>query len=339
MLDLSKIEAGRMDMVVERFGVPELIADLVGTIGPAMAKNGNELAVFNDSVEAMTGDLTKVRQCLLNLLSNAAKFTANGMVTLSVCRRGEWIEWTVEDTGIGIAADQIGRLFQAFSQGDASTTRRYGGTGLGLALSRKFARLMGGDISVTSEEGKGTRFVLQVRCAEVGAAPGERTKPAWTASLAEESGRDLVLVVDDDPSVLDLASRVLGRHGFRVATARDGREGIAKAGELRPAVITLDVIMPGMDGWSMLAGLKGIPELAGIPVILHTVTDERELAFVLGAADYLCKPVDAEKLAAAVKKHARPVGAESLTGQLRNLAELAAAGTDPVRLEEEWRES
>ena len=211
----------------------------------------------------MRADLTKLRQALFNLLSNACKFTEQGVVTVSVTRDaataegGDAIGFAVQDTGIGMTPEQMGRLFQEFGQADATTTRRYGGTGLGLALSRRLCRMMGGDITVASEPGRGSTFTIRLP-AEV-REPTRETTPAATAREPLATGSSRVLVIDDDAAVRDLMTRFLGKEGFSVATAAGGEEGLRLARELQPDVITLDVLMPGMDGWSVLAALKADP--------------------------------------------------------------------------------
>ncbi len=164
VLDLSKVEAGKMEVYAEDFEIARLVGEVAGTIRPLVEKNGNTLAVDGDALGGgtMHSDITKVRQVLLNLLSNASKFTKQGKVTLRVSRRGDAVDFAVSDTGIGMTPEQLGRLFHAFSQADASTTRKFGGTGLGLAISRKFCRLLGGDITVTSEVGRGSIFTASI---------------------------------------------------------------------------------------------------------------------------------------------------------------------------------
>jgi CheY-like chemotaxis protein len=209
----------------------------------------------------------------------------------------DWITIAVTDTGIGMTEDQMGRLSQEFSQADASTTGKYGGTGLGLAISRHFSRMMGGDITVESKPGKGSTFTISLpRVVQSGdalatAAPTEPAHP-----IAEETEAPLILVVDDDATVRDLVGRHLERSGFAVVAARGGQEGLRLARELRPAAMTLDITMPDLDGWTVLAAIKGDPELAGIPVVLMSIIDQRNRGYALGAADYLVKPVDRAKL-------------------------------------------
>jgi GAF domain-containing protein/CheY-like chemotaxis protein/anti-sigma regulatory factor (Ser/Thr protein kinase) len=307
VLDLSKIEAGKMELYLEAFEVPALVRDIAAVIQPLAAKNGNRLEVrCPDDVGAMRADLTKVRQALFNLLSNACKFTERGTVTLAARREpgeaGDVMVFTVTDTGIGMTPEQLARLFEAFAQADAATTRKYGGTGLGLALSRRLCRMMGGDVTVESEAGRGSTFTIRLP-AEVTDAPpepGARLEPG-----APAPGVGAVLVIDDELAVRELMHRFLSKEGFQTVTAASGEEGLRYARELRPDAITLDVMMPGMDGWTVLAALKADPDLADIPVIMLTMVDDRNLGYALGASEYLTKPIDRERLVAVLRQHRR----------------------------------
>jgi signal transduction histidine kinase/CheY-like chemotaxis protein len=304
ILDLSKIEAGKMTLYLEAFDVAHTIDDVVATVQPLVAKNQNRLVVDCDrGIGAMKADLTKFRQTLFNLLSNASKFTEQGEIHVAVravSQAGrERIQIAVKDSGIGMTPEQMGKLFQSFSQADSSTTRKYGGTGLGLAISRKFCQMMGGDITVASEPGKGSTFTMElprevvIGDAEAPAA-GTPAKPAEPAPAVASRAR--VLVIDDDPSAVELVTRFLVREGYQVDSAGSGKEGIEAARRLRPDVITLDVMMPGMDGWAVLAALKADPDLAMIPVVMMTMMENKELGFALGAADCLSKPIDWSRL-------------------------------------------
>jgi signal transduction histidine kinase/CheY-like chemotaxis protein/HAMP domain-containing protein len=307
ILDLSKIEAGKMDLHLESFPVAPLVEDVAKTISPLAEKNGNRLVVnCLPAIGTMRADQTRVRQALLNLASNANKFTERGTVTIDVHRAledgREWIAIAVTDTGIGMTSEQVGRLFQEFMQADASTTRKYGGTGLGLAISRRFCQMMGGDIAVASEVGRGSTFTIRLPAEVLGAQPipvARREPPSRTPALVTASPD--VLVVDDDPTVREMTERFLTREGFSVATAEGGREGLRLVRELRPAAVTLDVMMPDLDGWTVLAAIKGDPALAEIPVILMTIMDEKNRGYSLGAADYMVKPVDRERLGAVLR--------------------------------------
>jgi GAF domain-containing protein/DNA-binding response OmpR family regulator len=307
VLDLSKIEAGKMDLYLETFEVAPLVRDVAAVLQPLAEKNANRLEVrCAPDVGAMRADLTKLRQALFNLLSNACKFTERGVVSLTATREpatgGDTIVLEVRDTGIGLTPEQMTRLFQEFAQADATTTRRYGGTGLGLALSRRLCRMMGGDITVASEPGRGSTFTIRLP-AEVREL--SREAPAAAARTSAPPGSTRVLVIDDDAAVRDLMARFLGKEGFRVVTAAGGEEGLRLAREIEPDVITLDVLMPGMDGWSVLAALKADAALADIPVVMLTMLDDRNLGYALGAADYLTKPIDRERLVAVLGRHRR----------------------------------
>ena len=318
ILDLSKIEAGKVELFLETFDVPQMLRDVATTVRPLVEKNANTLRVEEaGALGTMRADLTKVRQVLLNLLSNACKFTREGTITLAAAREdggpdGDRLRFRVADSGIGMTPEQMGKLFQAFSQAEASTARNYGGTGLGLAISRRFCQLMGGDITVASEPGRGSTF--SVTLPAVAPEPRAEAAPA-VAGGSGEAGT--VLVVDDDPAARTLLGRYLRKEGFRVEEAPDGETALHRARTLGPDVITLDVLMPGMDGWTVLAALKGDSALAGIPVVMLSVLDERNMGFALGAADYLTKPVDRERLVAALKKQRSP---EALVREVRDLA-------------------
>ncbi len=305
VLDLSKIEAGKMELYLEPFEVAPLVRDVAAVLEPLAQKNANRVEVeCPPDVGAMRADLTKLRQALFNLLSNACKFTERGTVSLAVTRQasaeGDTIVFAVSDTGIGMTPEQMTRLFEEFGQADASTTRRYGGTGLGLALSRRLCRMMGGDITVTSETGRGSTFTIRLP-AEVTETKREPHPPAPREPAP--AGASAVLVIDDDAAVRDLMARFLGKEGFRIVTAASGEDGLRLARELRPDVITLDVLMPGMDGWSVLAALKADAELADIPVVMLTMLDDRNLGYALGAADYLTKPIERERLVSVLGRY------------------------------------
>jgi adenylate cyclase len=303
ILDLSKIEAGRMELHLDSFALAPLIEDVVKTIEPLAGKNGNELVLQCDpEVGTIQADQIRVRQALLNLVSNANKFTEKGTVTIRAHRRGEsgrdFITIAVSDTGIGISAEQMGKLFQDFSQADSSATRKYGGTGLGLAISRRFCQMMGGDITVQSESGRGSTFTIRLP-AIVGDPTVSLTAPEPIRTRVEGPSSlpaPLILIIDDDPTVRDMIGRLLEREGFKVAKADGGRQGLRMVRELRPAAVTLDVIMPDLDGWTVLAAIKGDPVLADTPVVLVTIIDEKNRGYSIGAADYLVKPFDRDKL-------------------------------------------
>ena len=316
VLDLSKIEAGRLQLHIEEFDLGALIGNVVATAEPLAAKNRNRLTTnCPDDIGMIRADITQVRQIVLNLLSNACKFTEDGDVTLDVVREKaeplDRIRLSVRDTGIGMTPAQQETLFEEFTQADSSTTRRYGGTGLGLAISLRLARLMGGDIEVVSAPGVGSTFTVWIPV-EVTApedeeeAAQENLKRLAHAAAESRPGKarsDVVLVVDDDPTVRDLMQRALSRDGFRVVAAENGEEGLRLAKELNPFVITLDVLMPGLDGWGVLQRLQQDPDTASIPVVMLTILDDRNRGYALGAADYLIKPFDREQMGRVLSKY------------------------------------
>ena len=308
VLDLSKVEANRMDTFAEDVDVATLVEEVTGTVGTLVAQKNNALAIeVAPDVGTMHTDVVKLRQCLFNLLSNASKFTEKGTVTLRARREGAGTDsllvFSVADTGIGMTEEQLGRLFQRFAQADETTTRKFGGTGLGLALTRAFAHLLGGDISVRSTYGEGTTFSLRLPAL----MPVQRVNEDGTTSLdtARQDGEDerqTVLVIDDDRAQLDLMVKFLERQGFAVRTASSGPDGIEVARAVRPRAITLDVMMPHVDGWAVLTALKADPELAKIPVIMVTFNNDNGLSATLGAADHVDKPVRWDKLKSVMER-------------------------------------
>jgi PAS domain S-box-containing protein len=307
VLDLSKIEAGKMELYLESFEVKSVLETVTSTVEPLIHKNGNTLKQdWAPNLGTMRADVTRVRQILLNLLSNASKFTDHGTITLAADRQpgesGEVVSFAVRDTGVGMTEEQLNRLFQAFSQAEASTAAKYGGTGLGLAISKRFAEMMGGDIAVSSVPGQGTTFT--VRLPAVVAEP--ITAPVTANRGASPMGT--VLVIDDDPAMRTLMERILGREGFHVITAPDGPTGIELARREQPRVITLDLLMPGMDGWEVLGALKAQEDLAHIPVVMLTILDEQRIGFALGAAEYLTKPIERDKLVAVLRRYGQEPG-------------------------------
>jgi signal transduction histidine kinase/CheY-like chemotaxis protein len=303
VLDLSKIEAGKMELYLETFSVPNLVADVVTVIRPLVDKNGNTLEVSVDpALESMRSDQTKVRQSLYNLLSNACKFTMNGRISIAVRMLPDRrISFAVSDTGVGMTPEQRARLFEPFTQADSSTSRKYGGTGLGLVISRRFAQMMGGDIAVESQSDEGSTFTLTLpQTVEV-----ERGKAGDIATVesAAMPAAGTVLVIDDDPAVHEILKRTLTKYAFRIESAFTGEEGLRLARKFHPQVITLDVMMPGMDGWAVLASLKSDADLAEIPVIMLTIVDNKNFGYALGAAEYLTKPIDRDRLSSVLLRY------------------------------------
>jgi CheY-like chemotaxis protein/two-component sensor histidine kinase len=297
ILDLSKIEAGKMDLYLEDVDLASLVEEVRSIIEPMAAANENRLEVICPPTSGMLHtDRTKLKQSLLNLLGNSGKFTHQGRISLEVRRAGEEISFIVSDTGIGMTAEQQGRLFQAFSQADASTTRRYGGTGLGLAITKHFCEMLGGNISVESTPGQGSTFTITLPDRD----------HVVSGAVARPEGAEhapLVMIVDDDPNARDLLAATVRREGYRVIEATDGETALALARDWHPDAVTLDVLMPRMDGWAVLTAFKSDPELAEIPVIIVSVLADRGIAVSLGAAEFLTKPIDRARLAATIRQH------------------------------------
>lgn len=348
VLDLSKIEAGKFQLAPEVFDIRLLIDQVVMNVQPLAVTNGNRIDVqYASDIGSMHADLLKVRQVLLNLLSNATKFTENGMIRLHVTKQclpssnaaqetanpTSFVRFEVIDTGIGISADQITQLFQPFTQASAATSRLYGGTGLGLTLSRHLARLMGGDVTLTSELGQGSRFTVDLPiqmpgAGEIGALGAPVLRSPQQAAPAAFTGESMVLVIDDDPAARELLSRSLSSESITIITASSGEEGLRLARDLLPEIIILDVLMPGMDGWAVLAALKSDPVLVDIPVVMLTIVEEQDVGFALGASDYLVKPIDRNRLTALVQKYqAEPPTPIGFSGRIMLVDDDAEART------------
>lgn len=292
ILDISKIEAGKMELFLETFSIAKTLKDTVNIIQPLMLKNKNKLLCdFDGDETTMVADNVKLRQTLFNLLSNAAKFTHEGQITLGT--RGfskdgrEWVRFTVSDTGIGMTPEQTSKLFAAFVQADNSISSKYGGTGLGLAISRHFCRMMGGDITCESEPGKGTTFAVELPRIVVDATKTRSSPPAAAANV---NGGRSILVIDDDNAVADLIGRGLSHYGVRVVTALSGEQGLQTARQLHPDLIVLDLLLGGIDGWTVLSELRADPDVADIPVFILSNVDESARGRAEGITDYLVKP-------------------------------------------------
>ena len=308
VLDLSKIESGKMEVFAEEIDLELLIDEVSATAHPLLEKNKNSLTIERGKELGVAyQDMTKLRQILFNLLSNAAKFTQEGTITLHVNSTEEagvsWLTVAVSDTGIGIAEDKIEHVFEEFAQADDSTTRDYGGTGLGLAISRRFCKLLGGDLSLHSKLGEGSTFTMRIPAILPGtkpeissAEPSQETSDIDLASIRNLEPGSTILVIDDDAEACEIIECFLLKDGFNVAIATSGEQGLRLAHEIHPAAITLDVMMPRMDGWAVLRILKADPELHNIPVIMLSMIDDRTRGYSLGAVDYLTKPVDRKLL-------------------------------------------
>ncbi len=309
ILDLSKIEAQKMELHLERFEVANILREVSNTITPLIKKNANQLVVIaGPDLGSIHADLTKLRQSLLNLLSNANKFTDHGEVRLTVerCTREgvAYLRFAVADTGIGMTPEQLGKLFQAFQQADSSTARKYGGTGLGLVITRKFCELMGGTVHVTSELGKGSVFTIELPAEVKKLEP--KPAPATTNGSSSKPAARTVLVLSPDQNVHRLVRETIQDTGCEIRIAPSGAEGVQLARELRPVLITLDASGPTADGWSVMGELKFDPELASIPVILLTLKDgQPDMGFALGAAEFVAKPVNSALLGRVLRRHLR----------------------------------
>jgi CheY-like chemotaxis protein/anti-sigma regulatory factor (Ser/Thr protein kinase) len=297
ILDLSKIEAGQMELRLQMVSVAGVVGEVASTVDPLAAQKQIHVEFDAASAGQILADESKLKQMILNLVSNAIKFTPEGgTVTIKAARVHDRLEIVVSDNGIGIAAQDIELLFKEFQQVDSGVNRKQQGTGLGLALTRSFAILHGGDVRVHSELGKGSQFTIDLPIEgrssfHVPSGPNDGTDNA-----AGELSRPLVIVVEDDPGAAELLSRQIGRAGFRTEIARSGAEALTMAKERKPAAITLDILLPDVDGWEVLTRLKRDEATSDIPVIVVSVVDNPDLGTALGALDYFVKPVDAKDL-------------------------------------------
>jgi PAS domain S-box-containing protein len=310
ILDLSKVEAGQMDLYLESFDIKLMLEESLGSLEPLVKKNGNTLvAELPNDLGTLWADVTKVRQSLFNLVSNAAKFTHEGNITIAAHRQraddGDTIRIDVTDTGIGIPANKLERVFEEFGQADETTTKEYGGTGLGLPISRRFCQMMGGDISVRGEPGKGATFSIMLPAVvDTLKAAKARAGNAGDSLARSAPSRNPILIIDDDPNARELLSRTFEADGYAVVTAQDGSEGLAMARKQKPSMITLDIQMPGMDGWSVLKELKADAELRDVPVIMVSIEQDQAKGYALGAVESMAKPVDRTLLLDVVARHA-----------------------------------
>ncbi|MBU1109229.1 MAG: PAS domain S-box protein [Candidatus Riflebacteria bacterium] len=308
ILDLSKIEAGKVELSLESFSLKELLQSIIETTLPLAKNNNNRLETsFSEELSLITADPLRLRQIIFNLLSNACKFTEAGVITLSVNQtqgvNNDQVTIIVEDTGIGLTPEQLTRLFGEFCQADNSISRKYGGTGLGLAITKKLCELMGGTITVTSKPGEGTTFTVSIPVSrDSSPIPSAPQKDVQLPENLSARSQPVILAIDDDPEALDLIDRNLSREGFTIVCASSGLEGLKIAREIQPDVILLDVVMPGESGWDILLLSKTDPLISHIPVILLTMLDDAEKGFALGAADYLIKPIETKHFLEVLRK-------------------------------------
>jgi len=347
VLDLSKIEAGKTTLFLEDFSIKKAIEDVIALTQPLVQKNHNTLVLTGEpDAGSMHADALKLRQILFNLLGNACKFTSDGQVELNVAHAstadGEpGIQFTVRDSGIGMTPEQCAKLFQPFTQAESSTSRKFGGTGLGLSITKSFAELMGGTVRVESEQGKGSAFIVTLPLTvrdlpqDVSEASLDAPTPAPPAEEHHDpaSGRRLVLVIDDDPYVHDMLRRTLPRETYDMAVATAGEAGLVRARELKPDAILLDIVLPGLDGWSVLAEIRKDPTLAAVPVLIMTILDQADRARSSTADDFFSKPIDRERLLEALERIPRPTvphpGAMVLVEDEKELLETLQRSLEP----------
>ena len=323
ILDLSKIEAGKATLERTVVDVNALVRSAAINFDAETKRNGNRFNVtVGPDVGIMIGDESKIRQCLNNLLNNAFKFTTSGDVSLDVdlIESGDKAEvmFRVSDTGIGISDVQMDNLFEPFRQGDGSASRKFGGTGLGLAITRRLARMMLGDVTVESDEGKGSVFTLKLplnsgspSLFDEARAPGE-AQSVESAMQSVEGYERTALIIDDSDSAIDLMRRWLTRLNYGVVSATDGESGLAIARAQKPDLILLDVLMPGRSGYDILEELRADETLGSTPVILVTVDDDRARGLDAGATDYIRKPVAESQLRAMLEVYATKASGEIL---------------------------
>ena len=305
ILDLSKVESGKMELFIEEFELEKILNEVVSTIKPLVDKNDNSLNLkIQTKTKYISADVTKIRQILLNLLSNATKFTKEGEINILVndnAQNSSMLDFNIADSGIGMTQEQVDKVFQPFTQADEKTTRKFGGTGLGLTITKMFAEMMGGDISLTSKEGKGTTFTATIPLKVV-----DQKKKAEAELITQTTGKDSdykVLVIDDDDNAQDMMKKFLQKQSVSILQANNGEDGLKLAAEHLPDVITLDVMMPEMDGWEVLAALQANDITKNIPVIMLTMADEPDIGYSLGATDYLTKPVNWDELSNILTRH------------------------------------
>jgi CheY-like chemotaxis protein/two-component sensor histidine kinase len=295
ILDLSKVEAGQMELHLEPVELGMLIDEVRATVEPLARSKAITLTAEQRVEIGLIADAAKVRQMLLNLVSNAIKFTPNGgRIDIKTRQAESWVEMAITDTGIGIAKDDLGRLFKEFQQLETHQGQAHEGTGLGLALTKRFAELHGGSVSVESAVGEGSTFTLRLPLQATGLGATGLVAPSQIATA--DLRRPLVLVVDDNPQAAEILARHLEAGGFRIELARTGSEALAMARDLKPVAITLDILLPEVDGWEVLNRLKADETTRDIPVVVVSVIDNPALGRALGALDYFVKPVDGKAL-------------------------------------------
>jgi signal transduction histidine kinase/CheY-like chemotaxis protein len=310
ILDLSKIEAGKMELYPENFELTLFIKDIERIVEPLVNKNTNQMVVSIDSkIKYMYADSTRVKQILLNLLSNACKFTDKGKICLLVSpaliKKKSAISFSIIDEGIGMNEEQLGMLFQDFQQVDSSSTRKYEGTGLGLSISLKFAELMGGNITVSSESNKGSIFTVTL---PLGTTLDDVEIPlveALPLASFDQIKKPYILVVEDDDNMIEMLRHYFSKQGVQIDVALNGTDALTKARIKKPNLITLDINMPGLNGWDTLTIIKSDDELSDIPVVVITSEEERKKGIDLGADEYLIKPINKDDIEAIFSRYVK----------------------------------
>ena len=304
ILDLSKIEAGRMEVDCHEFDVKRLVGDVAKMLEPIATQKGNELCLYlADDLGRARTDSGKLRQTLLNLGSNACKFTEKGQIILAAHREGDELVFGVSDTGIGISQENQERLFKPFIQADSSTTREYGGTGLGLAITSLFVDMLDGSICVDSEPGVGSSFTLRLPSDLERGLDQQPPREQEFKGTAVHDDQPVALVIDDEPSATQLIARVAEQAGYGVLTAADGARGLELMREAKPKVVLLDLAMPRVDGWEVLAEARNDPAISHIPVVVVSVSDDENSSVVAGASDHLTKPASPGQINEVLKQY------------------------------------
>jgi len=295
VLDISKIEAGKMELAFEEVDLHQIIKGVMSSaVGLVKGKPIELYQEVPTDLPSVWADATRTRQILLNLVSNASKFTEQGSITVLAHYDDALVTLGVKDTGIGIPADKLEKVFEEFTQVDASTTRKVGGTGLGLAISRRFVEMHGGKIWVESELGKGSAFYFSL--------PRTQTIVPAAAEQEPEAGKRVVMAIDDDPGVITLYKRYLEKQDYQVIGVTDSRQAVEQARRINPDVITLDILMPNRDGWSVLQDLRDAEDIRHIPVVICSIISDQGKGFSLGASDYLLKPITEDDLLVALQR-------------------------------------
>lgn len=301
ILDISKIEAGRLELYITEFDLVKTLEMAKDISSPLGEKNNNQVVFEYDSnLGLMNNDETRIKQCIINLISNACKFTSNGLVSITVRKihdgEQENVEFIIKDTGIGMKEEQLQKIFEEFSQASDDTTSKFGGTGLGLTITKTLVEMMGGSVAVASEEGVGSAFTLIIptRYENVQAAGPEEQKSDQL--IIESSNEPLILIIDDDENIHEIVKRKLADQQFRIISARNGFEGISKSKQYKPDLILVDILMPGKDGWNTILEINATDGFETIPVVVISTIDEKLTAKSFGAKAFVQKPIDKDVL-------------------------------------------